>query len=136
MEWGSDVELARACARADPAALAAFEQVLGAVRPAIASLGASAAEIDEVLQRVRVQLLVGDPPGIAGYAGRGELRAWVRVIAVRETVRLRKSAGRTEPLDDERLLESLLPAVSAIDAARNLSPPSIATRARENTHEK
>ena len=34
------------------------------------------------------------------------------------------------------LAESLLPAASAIDAARNLSPPSVTHGTRENTHEK
>ena len=109
----ADLALASACAQGDPEALARFEAILTAIRPALAAVGASTTEIDEVLQRLRVQLLVGDQPGILAYAGRGELRAWVRVIGVREMVRLCRQGGRAEELDDERLLDSLLPTPEA-----------------------
>jgi RNA polymerase sigma-70 factor (ECF subfamily) len=52
---------------------------------------------------------VGDDPGISRYAGKGELRAWVRVIAVREAVRLLTERGRGQLVDDERMFEAIEP---------------------------
>jgi RNA polymerase sigma-70 factor (ECF subfamily) len=126
----ADLHLACACAAGDPRALALFEEVLGAVRPAVAQLGASAPDVDEVLQRLRLQLLVGPPPGIAAYAGRGALRAWVRVVAVREAVRLLRDRGRARSLEDGPLLESLLPD-AAPDAERELHGRQLRAAFRE-----
>jgi RNA polymerase sigma-70 factor (ECF subfamily) len=109
----ADFLVAHACTSGDPRAIAQFESILAAVRPAIAGLGANREEIDELLQRMRLQLLVGANPGIARFAGRGELRAWVRVIAVREAVRLLTERGRGELVDDERLLEAVAPLTDA-----------------------
>lgn len=113
----ADLCLAKACAENQAAALADFEKTLAAVRPAVATLGAEPADVDEVLQRLRVQMLVGDPPGIASYRGVGELRAWLRVVAVREAVRVLAERGRDQLIDDTRLLEAFLP---AIDGEREL----------------
>jgi RNA polymerase sigma-70 factor (ECF subfamily) len=109
----ADLHLAEACARHDPRAVADFENILEAVRPAVATLGAEPADIEEVLQRLRVQMLVGERPGIGSYGGRGELRAWLRVVAVREAVRLLTDRGRSQLVDDTRLLEAFVPAVDA-----------------------
>lgn len=109
-----DLFLACACAAGEPAALAAFDaEQLRPLGSALARTGAALATIDEVLQLVRVQLLVardGAPPGIADYGGRGNLRSWLRVTALREVVRASARAEREVPLEDERLLESLFPA--------------------------
>ena len=113
----ADLHLAQACAEGQTAALAHFERTLAAVRPAVTTLGADPADVDEVLQRLRVQLLVGDPPGISRYRGSGELRAWLRVVAVREAVRVLTERGRHQLVDDTRLVESYLP---AIDGEREL----------------
>jgi RNA polymerase sigma-70 factor (ECF subfamily) len=104
-----DLVIAFGCASGDARALARFESVLAAVRPAVASVGANREDTDEVLQRLRIQLLVGERPGIAAYVGRGELRAWVRVIAVREAVRLLAERGRTQLVDDARVLDAIAP---------------------------
>jgi RNA polymerase sigma-70 factor, ECF subfamily len=109
----ADLHLALACTAGDRAALEDFEAALAAVRPAIASLGAAAADTDEVLQRLRVQMLVGERPGLLAYSGRGELRAWLRVVAVREAVRLLGERGRSRAIDDTRLLEAMLPEIDA-----------------------
>ncbi len=109
----ADLHLAQACAEGDAAALADFERTLAAVRPAIATLGAQPVDVDEVLQRLRVQMLVGTPPGIAHYRGSGELRAWLRVVAVREAVRVLTERGRNQLVDDTRLLEAYLPAIDS-----------------------
>ncbi len=109
----ADLHLAFACAEHDRGALEDFEATLAAVRPAVATLGAAPADLDEVLQRLRVQMLVGETPGLSAYSGRGELRAWLRVVAVREAVRLLAERGRNQSIDDTRLLEAMLPEIDA-----------------------
>ena len=49
--------------------------------------------IDEVIQRLRDRLLVAEPgstPRILGYQGRGDLRAWVRVVAIRTWLNMKR----------------------------------------------
>ena len=48
--------------------------------------------LDDALNEVRALVLVGQgtPPAIGQYGGRGELGAWIRVVAVREVLRLHK----------------------------------------------
>jgi RNA polymerase sigma-70 factor (ECF subfamily) len=50
--------------------------------------------------------------GIASYSGRGELRAWFRITATREVLRLVKGARKDQPLDDEALYDVFSPADS------------------------
>jgi RNA polymerase sigma-70 factor (ECF subfamily) len=107
----ADLHLACACAAGDARALSQFEELLHALKPALVSVGVSGGQLDEVVQRLRVQLLVGPQPGIGGYAGRGSLRAWLRVVAVREGVRALRELGRGDPFDDRRLLDTILPDV-------------------------
>jgi RNA polymerase sigma-70 factor (ECF subfamily) len=96
----ADLYLACACLRGIAGAVAAFEAAH------LASLGAtlagavrvSAEEVDEVRQRLRIKLLVGEPdrgraPLVGTYSGRGPLAAWVRVAAVREALTLARDAG-------------------------------------------
>jgi RNA polymerase sigma-70 factor, ECF subfamily len=98
-----DFDLARRCIDGDPAALAVLEQsVLSDVRRALAHLGRSRAEIDDIVQRLRQSLLVGDgqsQPRLARYSGRGSLRRWVRTVAVRMAIRDARGAWRAVPLD-------------------------------------
>jgi RNA polymerase sigma-70 factor, ECF subfamily len=112
----ADAWLAVASARGDRAALLRLE-------PAIALAAASAAararlgdgEADELAQRIREKLLVapgGGSPKILQYAGRAPLGAWVRVVAVREALTMRRRAEPTsagDPLD-------LLVDAGAVDA--------------------
>jgi RNA polymerase sigma-70 factor, ECF subfamily len=61
---------------------------------------AQPSEADEVVQRLRHRLLVaapGERTRILTYAGRGELRAWVRVAAVRAWLNLKRETPRHEP---------------------------------------
>ncbi|HKE15925.1 MAG TPA: sigma-70 family RNA polymerase sigma factor [Kofleriaceae bacterium] len=101
-----DLYLACACAGGDDRAVEAFvRHVLPHVEAAVLSAGAGAADLEEVKGRVLDALFVaGDRPrGIAGYAGRGRLRSWVRSIAVRTAVRYldgeRRRAGPHDILD-------------------------------------
>ena len=74
---GADLYLACACASGDARDAPAFA--------------------DEVCQRLRASLLVGDGterPRIVDYAGRGPLRAWVGVAAVRHALMLRRGQQR------------------------------------------
>ncbi|HET9621673.1 MAG TPA: hypothetical protein VFP84_09920, partial [Kofleriaceae bacterium] len=91
----------------DAAALAAFDaHCLAVVDRALARLGLDAAMIDEVKQRLRRALLVPErgPPRIVGFAGRGALRSWVRVLAVHEAWGMLRTAHGHADADD-RLAE-------------------------------
>lgn len=105
----ADLYLAAGCTIGSPAAIAAFQAtMLPVVRPALAKLGLSETIIDETEQRVLVMILVGDPdrPAIARYSGRGQLRSWVRSIAVRTGRRLAgvsASGEAASEIDLERL---------------------------------
>src|SRR5262249_53613663 len=59
--------------------------------------------IAEVKQRIRCRVLVPDrgPPRILDFSGRGALRAWIRVMAVREALRIARQARREGWLDDD-----------------------------------
>jgi RNA polymerase sigma-70 factor, ECF subfamily len=123
----ADLYLACACAAGDAKAIAAFERaVLSEVGHFIARIDASPQFADEVRQALRERLLVaraGAPPRIADYTGRGPLGAWVRVVAVRVAIDLRRDA------DDHRHLSTtqadyeaaMREALAALDAKeRNL----------------
>lgn len=87
----ADLYLVGACSDGDAAALAAFRDLhVPALRRALAKLALPDATIDEAVQRVLVMIFVGDGgvPQLAGYAGRGTLRSWVRTIGVRTGRRL------------------------------------------------
>ncbi len=97
-----DVLLACGCAAGDVVAQRAFDHLLDEVEAAAIAVRAPADTVDEVKQMLRAQLLVarGDrPPAIAGYAGRGSLRAWLRITATRELVRQIKKQLRDVPLE-------------------------------------
>lgn len=101
----SDLYLAFALTRGHAAALHAFdEHILARLAPAVLRVDASGDFVAEVLQALRLRLLVGDgdtPPRIAEYQGRGPLLAWVRVVAVRLALNLKRSeapAASTEEL--------------------------------------
>src|SRR5688500_7090109 len=94
----ADLYLACACADGDPAALRRFDaEVLAPASLAVRQLDGDAAFLDEVRQRLRHALLVGDGESrarIADYAGRGPLRAWVGVSAVRTGLMMERSRRR------------------------------------------
>lgn len=104
----SEIALVGACAEGDAQAVAAFErEYMTAASASLKRLRVSAAESDEVLQRVRLKLLVpertGELPAIAAYAGSGKLKSFVRVVATREAV----SLLRAKRPDAESELDSL-----------------------------
>jgi RNA polymerase sigma-70 factor (ECF subfamily) len=94
-----DLYLACACAAGDGKAIAHFERdVMPRVGVALRRLASGHAE-DEVKQQLRIRVLTGDPPRIAGYSGRGDLVGWLRVAAVRTALNLRRS-GDQRPIDE------------------------------------
>jgi RNA polymerase sigma-70 factor (ECF subfamily) len=102
-KYPADVYLAAACLAGDREALAVFDRdVVAAARGAVRSIDPNDAFIDEACQRLRTSLLVGERPRIADYAGRGPLRAWVGVAAVRTALMMRRSQlrAREVPVDD------------------------------------
>ena len=106
-----DLYLARACGLGDDQAILAFEQsYVHELESVLAKYTDFSDLTAEVKQRVRTQLLVGDagPPRIESFSGRGNLRGWVRVIAVREAVALLRRAQREIPVDDDALLQSFV----------------------------
>jgi RNA polymerase sigma-70 factor, ECF subfamily len=108
----ADLWIAAACAAGDPDALVAFEDrymtPLGGV---LGQTGLNSDEVDEVKQELRRKLLVsdGEPPRIADYSGRADLRTWVRTAAIRTSIDLIRRR-RDLPVDDEEL--AMLPAIA------------------------
>jgi len=101
----SDLYLACACSRGDPRALVIFErQYIGTLDATLRKLsGATHDIVDDVKQELRRTLLVGDarPPGIVEYSGRGGLRSWLRVIAVREAMAMIRKIRREVSWEDD-----------------------------------
>jgi RNA polymerase sigma-70 factor (ECF subfamily) len=89
---GTELYLALACRRGNKEALRRFEALaITPLGPAIGRIDASAAFVDEVRQRVRAKLLVPLSTGkLSHYAGQGPLATWVRVVAVRDAIDLRR----------------------------------------------
>jgi RNA polymerase sigma-70 factor, ECF subfamily len=93
-----DLVLAFAAGRGDPTALRRFEQLTAAdVRAAARRVDPSPAFADEVAQAVRVRLLVAehDRVRLDDYGGRGPLRGWVGVVALRLALNLKRGKAPT-----------------------------------------
>lgn len=99
-----DLWLACAVLRTDPSALAAFEtHELQHVAAAISHLDGGSALVLDTMQAVRERVL-GTGTGnakLADYRGRGNLRGWLRVIAVREALQILRARRRETALPDD-----------------------------------
>ena len=105
VEHLGELYLAWAAGQGDGAALQRIEQMIAPEADAAARrLERTPQLADEVRQAVRVRLLVaeGGHVRIADYAGRGPLRGWIGVAAVRVALNLRR--GRA-PAEGEVLAE-------------------------------
>jgi RNA polymerase sigma-70 factor, ECF subfamily len=93
-----------ACADGDSRAMVAVEaRYFPPIDAALARMKLASGAVDDVKQGLRRLLFVGDevsPPRITEYTGRGELRGWLRVTAVRAALKLLKKDKR-ETLVDE-----------------------------------
>jgi RNA polymerase sigma-70 factor, ECF subfamily len=98
-----DLAVAFACVMGRPGAAAAFErEFVTAIDDGLRRAGLSPTDADEVRQQLRHALLVPSgtkPPHLASYSGRGDLRAWLRVTAMRDGWRARKPAETPEEPD-------------------------------------
>ncbi len=106
-----DIYLACACVAGDSKALDALDsQVFASLPSAMGRLKLNSAAIEEAIQRARAKLLVGtDGRGkLVDFSGTGDLRGWVKVIAIRDALRSARKEKREVSLSDE--LEAALPA--------------------------
>lgn len=92
--------LACGCLRGQRDALQAFERVYGGELLAAARRGGSR-QPDEIVQRLRVRLLVGPGARLRGYAGAGSLKRWLKLACTRLAI----DAGRAERSRAARAME-------------------------------
>lgn len=92
-----DLYLALALVAKDERALEIAEaELMPVVRQSIGRIDADPTFVEEVSQRVRERLLVGDgvaPPTITQYRGTGPLVRWVRALASRVALDLKRASG-------------------------------------------
>jgi RNA polymerase sigma-70 factor, ECF subfamily len=96
----ADLALAFAVGRGDPVAVRRFDdQVAPEIAAAARAIDRDPGFVDEVCQRTRVRLVVGDggdggdtAPRIASYRGAGPLRAWVAIAARRMALNAKRDA--------------------------------------------
>ncbi|MCH9688136.1 MAG: hypothetical protein K0V04_42285 [Deltaproteobacteria bacterium] len=95
---GPQLYLALACAHGDDRAVRRFEhEYFEEVRTGASRLRCAPDELDEITQRVREALFGAAPDGrakLVHMTGRGDLRALVRLVALRAGISLRRRQGR------------------------------------------
>lgn len=95
----ADLALAWSVGRGDPVAARRFEEhVGGEIVAAARAIDRDPAFIDEVSQRTRIRLIVGEgsaPPRVTTYRGAGPLRAWVSIAAQRVALNAKRAAKTT-----------------------------------------
>jgi RNA polymerase sigma-70 factor (ECF subfamily) len=120
----SDLYLVCACARGDVPALAAFdEHCLSQLDRVLGKMGIDADVTAEIKQDIRASVLVGaaGQAEIVDFSGRGDLRGWVRVMAVHRAFRRQCRARREVPAEDDELLQRLVvPGNPELDYAKKL----------------
>lgn len=120
----SDLYLACACARGDAKAFAAFdEHCLDQLDRLLAGMGVDADGAAEVKQDLRSRVLVGDgrAPEILDFTGRGDLRSWVRVMAIRQAMRRLGRARRDVSVEDDELMQRIVaPGNPELDYAKRI----------------
>ena len=123
-----DLWLALAARSGEDDAVRVFEdEMLQPTEQSVKRLDASPSFRDEVLQRVRVKLLVGtqqEGPRLTHYRGRGPLATWTTVVVIREAITMLRKLGRPKNDDaDLVLLEATSsgPELAAIKAEHRLA---------------
>jgi RNA polymerase sigma-70 factor (ECF subfamily) len=118
----ADLYLACACAKQVPAAINLFDRdYIKEVDIALARMRITGSRLADVKQLVRQRLFVGggtagaptSPGKISEYAGRGDLRRWVRSVAVRTCLNDLRKGKREILVDDDQMIAQH--AVSADD---------------------
>lgn len=114
---GADIYLAIACCRGAPHAIAQLDELLAReLHHAQHKLRASADQSAEVHAELRRILLVDEPgrrAALRDYAGRGDLRGYLRVMATRALIRAINRGRRELAVDDHALFDRMLPADDA-----------------------
>ena len=112
----TDLYLACACVHGDRSALEALDvHFLSRIDHHVLPVEKTVQFVDDVRQRMREELLLAGkrPVGkIADYSGRGPLAGWLRVVAVRTALNLRRSqatAPDTDDLDAAKRMNSCAP---------------------------
>src|SRR5215831_6419977 len=109
----ADLYLACSCARGLPGAIATFDrEYMREVDIALARMRITGARLSDVKQLVRQRLFVGggtagavtSPGKISEYGGRGDLRRWVRSVAVRTCLNDLRKGKREVLVDDDHLI--------------------------------
>ena len=109
----ADLYLACACARHVPGAIAAFDRdYMREVDVALSRMRVGPPRLQDVKQLVRQRLFVGGGTAgqptsagkIAEYGGRGDLRRWVRSVAVRTCLNELRKGKREILVDDDQLI--------------------------------
>jgi RNA polymerase sigma-70 factor (ECF subfamily) len=122
--YTADLYLACACARGDRNAVAVFEEhYLSRLDRVLGGMGFDADTRADVKQDVRSCLLVGDGQRaeIVDFVGRGDLRSWVRVVAVRRALRRRLAARHEVAVEDCELLQRIVaPGDPELDYAKRI----------------
>lgn len=105
----TDLCLACACLQGGTAAILAFDRHCGqAIRLALARLGLSQDRIDDAKQLLDGELFLArgeKPPLLENYAGRGQLRGWVSVVAARRGMKVMGKNHREVSLANDVLDE-------------------------------
>jgi RNA polymerase sigma-70 factor (ECF subfamily) len=108
---GGDLYLAIACADGDAAAIACLDrELLCDVEHVARRLRATPDQAAEARSQLSRVLLVDEPGRAAGlrdYAGRGNLRAYIRVIVTRDLIKMIQRGRRETPDLDEEILARL-----------------------------
>jgi RNA polymerase sigma-70 factor, ECF subfamily len=109
----ADLYIACACASGDRGAHEAFErQFFPDIGTALARRDPSCTQIEDLKQSIYQKLFLGDgehPPKITLYAGRGDLRSWLCVTAVRESIDLLRKGKKEEPVEELDLMDRTTP---------------------------
>jgi RNA polymerase sigma-70 factor, ECF subfamily len=109
----ADIYLACACSKGVAGAVTAFDrEYMREVDIALARMRMTAARVADIKQLVRQRLFVGGGTAgvptsvgkIAEYSGRGDLRRWVRSVAVRTCLNELRKGKREVLLDDDHLI--------------------------------
>jgi RNA polymerase sigma-70 factor, ECF subfamily len=106
----ADLYLACACASGSAVAIETFDRhYMREVDIALARMRVGPPRSHDVKQLVRQRLFVG-PGKISEYAGRGDLRRWVRAVAVRTCLNdLRKGKQEILTDDDQLIAQQAMP---------------------------
>jgi RNA polymerase sigma-70 factor (ECF subfamily) len=110
---GGDVYLAIACCDGDEPAIGLLDELVGReLRHAASKLRATPDQAAEVHAELRRILLVDDNDrgaALRDYAGRGDLRGYLRVSATRALIRAINRGRREIAIDDGEVFDRMLP---------------------------